>query len=141
MTEPAPAHTCHALGCGRECPPRHLMCPMHWGMVPPEIGRLIYAAYRPGQEVDKRPSAEWIKAANLAVTAVAVAEGRTSFRCLNKPCYRLECQNVGVFGFGVQLHAGALGLWYCPDHRGDGQAIVLPLPAGRGPDPRQGRLL
>lgn len=31
------AHTCHALGCNRSCPPQHLMCRQCWTLVPADL--------------------------------------------------------------------------------------------------------
>jgi hypothetical protein len=67
-------HTCHAEGCNRHVLPRFLMCPEHWKIVPRSIQSWVYATYRPGQEIDKRPSEEYIKARNAAITAVANIE-------------------------------------------------------------------
>jgi hypothetical protein len=72
------AHTCHARDCQRPVAPRFLMCPAHWRLVPRRLQQAVYAAYRPGQERDKEPSAAWHRAADLAIDAVAVAEGKPS---------------------------------------------------------------
>lgn len=70
-------HTCHALGCRALVAPKLLMCGKHWRMVPHEIQRQVWATYRPGQEIDKKPSFEYIQAQKRAVAAVAQLEGRT----------------------------------------------------------------
>jgi hypothetical protein len=72
-TTPAssPAHTCHAIGCSTPVPPEMLMCAPHWRQVPAEIKAAIWRTYRPGQCDDKRPSREWLDAANAAIAAVA----------------------------------------------------------------------
>lgn len=64
------AHLCHARGCRTPVPPKMLMCKRHWRMVPPELQRAVWANYRPGQCDDKRPSQEWMAAANAAIVAV-----------------------------------------------------------------------
>ena len=69
-----PAHHCHARGCAASIPPQMLMCRRHWVMVPREVQRQVWATYRPGQEVDKRPSDAWNEAAAAAIQAVALAE-------------------------------------------------------------------
>lgn len=46
------------------------MCYRHWKMVPADLQRAVWAAYRPGQCDDKRPSEEWFKAADAAIEAV-----------------------------------------------------------------------
>ena len=68
-------HTCHALGCERNVPPRLHMCPQHWRMVPKAKQRALWAAYRPGQELRMDPTAEYLRAAAACVRAVAEAEG------------------------------------------------------------------
>lgn len=69
-------HTCHARGCSAPVKPELLMCFKHWRMVPRAIQRAVWAAYRPGQCDDKRPSKEWHAAANAAIGAVARQEGQ-----------------------------------------------------------------
>jgi hypothetical protein len=67
-------HTCHAEGCLKEIPPRLLMCGHHWAMVPRPLRNEVWATYRPGQEIDKRPSPEYLQAADAAIQAVATAQ-------------------------------------------------------------------
>ncbi len=67
-------HKCHAMRCGAPCPPKHLFCARHWKLTPQPLKERICAAYRPGQEKDKKPSKEWLKAALEARWAVARAE-------------------------------------------------------------------
>lgn len=38
-------------------------CKTHWFRLPSRLRSRIWATYRPGQEVDKRPSAEYLSAA------------------------------------------------------------------------------
>jgi hypothetical protein len=64
------AHHCHAKECTEPCPPKHLMCAKHWRMVPQELQQQVWASYRPGQELDKRPSEAWMFAAKAAILAV-----------------------------------------------------------------------
>lgn len=77
---PAGGHTCHARECKVACPPTYLMCGRHWRMVPATIQREVWKHYREGQCVDKRPSAEWHRAADAAIGAVALLEGKTLTR-------------------------------------------------------------
>jgi hypothetical protein len=58
--------------------PELLMCRMHWRLVPLRIQRAVWAAYRPGQCDDKRPSAAWTRAADAAIAHVAGLEGRSA---------------------------------------------------------------
>lgn len=67
-------HTCHVPGCAVPVPPKMLMCRPHWAKVPDYIQRAVWAAFRNGQEVDKRPSRAWLAAAEGAIAAVQLAE-------------------------------------------------------------------
>lgn len=67
-------HTCHAIGCNVEVPPCLLMCSKHWRMVPINLKREILASYRPGQEIDKKPSQKYLNAAGAAINAIANRE-------------------------------------------------------------------
>jgi hypothetical protein len=60
------AHHCHAIGCEVRVPPRLFMCRPHWFMLPKHLRDAIWRTYRPGQEVDKNPSPEYIEAAQMA---------------------------------------------------------------------------
>lgn len=68
-------HRCHAEGCDATIPPRLLMCRKHWRMVPRWLQRAVWAAYRPGQEDDKRPSLRYLLVQCRARIAVAREEG------------------------------------------------------------------
>jgi hypothetical protein len=59
------SHTCHWTDCKREVAPRFLMCPTHWNRLPKLLRDAVWREYRPGQEIDKRPSPAY-----LAVMAV-----------------------------------------------------------------------
>ena len=59
-------HTCHWPGCTVEVPPRLWGCKTHWFRLPGLIRASIYATYRPGQEIDKRPSAAYYQAVRKA---------------------------------------------------------------------------
>lgn len=72
---PAP-HVCHAIDCTVPVPPRMLMCRRHWRMVPRDVQALVWAEYRPGQEIRKDPTRAYLTAANRAIDAVAAIEGR-----------------------------------------------------------------
>jgi hypothetical protein len=73
---PDPPHHCHARGCQVPVKPELLMCLRHWRMVPHPLQRAVWAAYRPGQCDDKRPSAAWHRAADAAIGFVARSEGQ-----------------------------------------------------------------
>lgn len=63
-------HLCHAIGCSAHVPPRLLMCPYHWEMVPADIKKRVKDHYRVGQCDRRDPSREWMNAAKAAVNAV-----------------------------------------------------------------------
>lgn len=52
------------------------MCGPHWRQVPGRIQRRVWIEYRPGQCDDKRVTPEWLQAADAAIAAVALKEGR-----------------------------------------------------------------
>ena len=56
-------HTCHWPGCLNEVPPAMWGCRRHWFRLPSHLRARIWQAYRPGQEIDKTPSAAYIAVA------------------------------------------------------------------------------
>jgi hypothetical protein len=56
-------HLCHWPGCGKQVPPAMWSCLHHWLRLPKPLRDRIWAAYRPGQELDGRPSREYVQAA------------------------------------------------------------------------------
>lgn len=56
-------HTCHWPGCTKQTPPAMWGCRSHWFALPKSIRDRIWQTYRPGQEVDMRPSEEYLAAA------------------------------------------------------------------------------
>jgi hypothetical protein len=77
---PIVSHHCHARLCTTSVRPELLMCARHWHLVPPRIQRAVYAAYRPGQCDDKKPSKAWHEAADAAIGYVALHEGHALVR-------------------------------------------------------------
>lgn len=69
-------HLCHAKGCTIPVPPKMLMCKRHWYMVPINIQRKVWLHYRPGQEIDKRPTREYLEVMQEAIDHVAMQEGK-----------------------------------------------------------------
>jgi hypothetical protein len=69
------AHMCHAPGCRTPVPPKMFACRPHWYALPRRLRDAIWATYRPGQEVTKDPSPEYLDAARAAV---AYLEGTPS---------------------------------------------------------------
>lgn len=51
-----------------------LMCLRHWRMVPKVLQNAIWEHYRPGQEVDKRPTEEYMIVQKCTVLYVAIKE-------------------------------------------------------------------
>lgn len=56
-------HQCHWPGCKKLVPPARWGCFKHWNKLPKELKNRIWRAFRPGQEVDKTPSGEYIEIA------------------------------------------------------------------------------
>lgn len=56
-------HECHWEGCTKQCPPAMWGCRDHWFRLPKNLRDLIWRTYRPGQEKDLSPGAEYIEAA------------------------------------------------------------------------------
>jgi hypothetical protein len=56
-------HTCHWPGCPIEVPPKLWGCRKHWYTLPQHLRDRIWKAYRPGQEINKTPSREYVDAA------------------------------------------------------------------------------
>jgi hypothetical protein len=54
---------------------RFRTCPHHWRKVPKRVQARVWATYRRGQEVDKRPSLAYLTAQQMAVAMVALDEG------------------------------------------------------------------
>jgi hypothetical protein len=63
-------HRCHVERCITPVPPAMLMCTRHWRLVPYPMQREVWKHYRKGQEVDKRPTKEYLVAANTACNFV-----------------------------------------------------------------------
>lgn len=69
-------HTCHATGCDLAVPPKMFTCRRHWFRLPKSYRDAIWATYRPGQEVTKDPSPEYLEAARAAVRYLERIEDR-----------------------------------------------------------------
>jgi hypothetical protein len=59
-------HLCHWPGCEREVDPRLWGCKSHWFRLPKPLRDEIWRTYRPGQEITKDPSREYV----IAIKAV-----------------------------------------------------------------------
>lgn len=56
-------HHCHYPGCDKAVSPAMWGCKKHWFKLPMHLRNLIWRTYRPGQEISKNPSTEYIDAA------------------------------------------------------------------------------
>jgi hypothetical protein len=56
-------HTCHWPGCERIVPPAMWGCNFHWFRLPKFLRDDIWRTYRPGQEISKTPSREYVETA------------------------------------------------------------------------------
>lgn len=63
LAKHARGHLCHWPGCPKEVPPAMWGCKEHWYMLPFALRRRVWAAYRPGQEADMKPSEKYIAVA------------------------------------------------------------------------------
>jgi len=54
-------HPCHWPNCPVEVPPKMWGCKKHWFRLPKVYRDAIWRTYRPGQEKDKNPSAEYMR--------------------------------------------------------------------------------
>lgn len=57
-------HACHWPGCTAQVPPAMWGCKPHWMKLPKALRDRVWAAYRPGQETDMEPSAEYLAVAD-----------------------------------------------------------------------------
>lgn len=58
-------HTCHWPDCTKPVPPRMWGCREHWFKLPKHLRDAIWKEYRPGQEIDKKPSVRYLAVAAL----------------------------------------------------------------------------
>lgn len=56
-------HTCHWPGCTKQVSPAMWGCAAHWFKLPMSLRSRIWETYRPEQEKDMKPSAEYLKTA------------------------------------------------------------------------------
>lgn len=57
------SHHCHWPGCDVPVPPAMWGCKRHWFALPKHLRDRIWATYRPGQEITKTPSPEYVEVA------------------------------------------------------------------------------
>lgn len=75
LVQRAVAHTCHWPGCGEHVPPKLWGCRAHWYKLPKRLRDKIWATYRPGQEIDKNPSPEYLAVAREVQDWIATQYG------------------------------------------------------------------
>lgn len=56
-------HPCHWPGCPQQVHPARWGCLPHWRKLPKRLRDALWAAYRPGQEADRRPSRQYVEVA------------------------------------------------------------------------------
>lgn len=61
-------HHCHWPECQTKVPPAQWGCRKHWYMLPQSLRNKVWRAFRPGQEVSKAPSKEYIAVAREVQT-------------------------------------------------------------------------
>lgn len=64
-------HHCHWPGCTRQVPPAVWGCKPHWFKLPKHLRDLIWRTFRPGQEIDQRPSREYLDASRQVQAWIA----------------------------------------------------------------------
>jgi hypothetical protein len=57
-------HVCHWPGCETQVPPAMWGCRGHWFKLPKALRDKVWETYRPGQEIDRRPSEAYMNVAN-----------------------------------------------------------------------------
>ena len=63
------------MGCKTPVPPKMFMCRSHWFRLPKPMRDAVWSVYRPGQEIDKDPSPEYINVTTRAIRFLGVKEG------------------------------------------------------------------
>lgn len=69
-------HHCHWPGCDERVPPAAWGCRKHWYKLPEALRNKVWAAYRPGQEAAKNPSAEYVAVAREIQDWITAQEPR-----------------------------------------------------------------
>lgn len=111
-------HTCHANACTVPVPPKMFMCRPHWFSLPLGVRKMIWRHYRPGQEIDKHPTAEYVRVAKQAIALTAppgpeeesIHEGNGVDDMEPTRC---TCCGRVAHPAGGALYDSATGEWYC----------------------------
>jgi hypothetical protein len=64
-------HHCHWPGCSQQVPPAMWGCKGHWFRLPAILRARIWSTYKPGQEVNGTPSADYLEAARQVQAWIA----------------------------------------------------------------------
>lgn len=72
------SHDCHWPGCGRQVPPAMWGCKVHWFKLPKALRDRVWATYRPGQERDLHPSADYLTVAREVQAWISANAARPS---------------------------------------------------------------
>lgn len=70
-----PVHYCHWPGCTQATDPKMWGCAPHWWRLPNHLQKRIWQHYRPGQEVDKNPSTEYLAASRAVQEWIRLCGG------------------------------------------------------------------
>ncbi len=54
-------HLCHYPDCKKQVPPRMWGCQIHWFRLPLYLRNKVWRAYKPGQEIRKDPSPQYME--------------------------------------------------------------------------------
>jgi hypothetical protein len=57
------SHKCHHPDCNEPVDPSKWGCKFHWAMVPKSMKKRLQSTYKPGQEITKKCSREYLDAA------------------------------------------------------------------------------
>ena len=67
-------HHCHWPGCEEQTPPAKWGCRAHWYKLPVTLRNKIWAAYKPGQEINMTPSRRYVEVAREVQNWIAQFE-------------------------------------------------------------------
>ena len=99
-------HVCHAVKCDTPIELAEFMCPPHWSQVPSSLRESIQSTYRPGQEIDKQPSKEYLAYAAAAIAEVDHKENSQRKRTLRNRSGPAKASSkpvqLALFDFGSQ---------------------------------------
>ena len=70
-------HHCHWPGCLEQVAPAMWGCLSHWRALPADLRNRVWRAYRPGQEVDGTPSADYVAVAREVQEWIHANHGAT----------------------------------------------------------------